>query len=151
MDRQVDAVELGYFVNEVQERGAVMCVSTGGSGIALDSPSNVATCKFNTASGQLPLGLLMNDFVNIDLTRTPINWYKDQAVSGDKATLLTKGWIVTNLVIGNPVAGQLAVVASGGYVSGIAQPITNVVNFPVVGRFRSGLSEEGYARVNIDL
>lgn len=151
MDRQIDAVEVGYFVNTVTERGLFVSVFTNGSGVALDNPSNVATVN-NVASGSLPLGCLLNDFVNLDLTRTPINWMKDQSQIGNKATILTKGWVVTNKVNGTPVAGDDAVLDASGFIKPFAPGFdTNVSVAPRVGRFRTGLDESGYARVYVDL
>lgn len=153
MDRQIDAVEIGYFVNAVQERGYVVSESTQGSGIALDSPTNVAAVAA-TASGILPLGILLNDFVNIDLTRQPINWMKDQAQIGNKATILTKGWVITNAITAGqtPTAGQDAILDVSGLLKA-ASPgkNANVAANPKVGKFRSGLDENGYARVYVDL
>jgi hypothetical protein len=152
MDRLVDATEIGYFLNEVAERGSVVVVSTGGSGVALDSPTNVATVA-TSPSGQRPLGILLNDFVSVDRTRIPINWLKDQSASGDKCTILTKGWCVTNKVLGTITAGNIAYLAESGNLRGAANTaaITNTANQPFVGRFRSGKSEDGYARVYVDL
>ncbi len=151
MDRQVDAVEIGYYLNEVAERGVVVGVSTAGSGIALDNTANVATVSA-TASGIRPLGILLNDFVNVDLTRTPINWFKDQSQIGNKCTILTKGWIVTNKVQGTPQAGDVGVLgASGNLVAVTLGTNINGATNPFVGRFRSKKSEDGYARFYVDL
>lgn len=150
-DRQVDAVEVSYFLNEVALRGNVVCVSTAGSGTAMDNVNNVATVK-GTSSGALPLGILLNDFINVDLTRFPINWHKDQSVSGDKASILTKGWVVTDRVQGTPTAGQLAVLGSSGTVAGLSPGGTwNEALNPKVGRFRTSQDADGFAKVYIDL
>jgi len=153
MDRQIDAVEVGYYVNAVTERGLFLCASTNGSGVALDNPSNVAAVV-NSQSGAQPLGCLLNDFVNLDLTRVPINWMKDQAQVGNKATILTKGWIVTNMITTGslPAAGNDAVLDASGLVKPFARgKDTNSALNPRVGTFRSGLDESGYARIYVDL
>lgn len=158
MDRQVDATEIGYYLNEVAERGNVVCilagavsgVGTAGSGVALDSPLNVATVVA-ASSGVTPLGVLMNDFVNLDLSRTPLNWMKDQSQVGDKCTILRKGWCVTNRLTGAPKGGQLAVLSSSGTVAGVALGTLGTAAAPLVGRFLTGISEEGFARLLVDL
>lgn len=150
MDRQVDAVDITFFLAEVAERGVVVSVKTGGSGIAMDSPKNEATVAASSQNAR-PLGLLMNDFVDVDPTRIGVNWMKDQHRIGDKCTILTKGWIVTNKVVGTPVTGQLAVLASSGHLAPVAVGTADSANAPIVGRFRSGVSEEGFAKVYIDL
>lgn len=150
MDRQNDAYELGYFLNQEAERGCILSVATGGSGVALDSPANVATVA-GAASGQRPLGVLMNDFVNSDPTRVSRNWFKDEHRPGDKCTILTKGWVVTNFVTGNVAAGDTALLGPSGTLVGAAPGTATTTGAPRVGQFRSGKSEEGFAKVYIDL
>jgi putative N-acetylmannosamine-6-phosphate epimerase len=150
MDRQVDAVDISYFLNEVAERGVIVSVNTAGSGVAMDNPSSLATVA-GASSGSKPLGLLLNDFVNVDQTRQEVNWFKDQQQIGDKCTILTKGWVVTNKLVGSPTAGQLAAVASSGSITGVAVGTGSTANQPIVGRFRSSKDEAGYAKVYIDL
>ena len=150
MDRQVDASELGYFVNEVAERGNIVSIQTGGSGIALDSPANVAYVAAG-ASGVKPLGMLLTDMVDVDVTRQSVNWFKDQSQIGSKASIMTKGWVVTNRVTGTPTAHQLAALGPSGTVTGVAVGTASAATAPIVGTFRSGLSEEGFAKVYIDL
>lgn len=150
-DRQVDAVELRYFLNETAAKGNVLVVSTAGSGVAMDSTSNLATVAANS-SGTKPLGILLNEFVNVDQTRYPLNWHKDQHQQGDKCTILTKGWVVTNRITGSPSAGQWAVLSSSGTVTGVAPHAnTNEVANPFIGRFRTSIDEAGYATVEVDL
>lgn len=150
MDRQINATEIGYFLNEVAERGVFLTVSTGGSGVALDSTKNVATVSA-VASGNAPLGVLLNDFVNVDQTRTYVNFLKDESVVGNKCTILKDGWIVTNKVLGTPAAGNLAILAESGNLRGIANvnANTNAAAFPVVGKFLSSKDQDGYARVQV--
>lgn len=151
-DRQINATEIGFFLDEVANRGVVVSYGSVGSGVALDSTRNVATVAA-VASGTKPIGFLLNDFVNIDRTRQPLNWHKDQHASGDKCTILTKGWVVTDQVAGTPTVGQAAVLYNGGQVSGITLPVStwNQSSQPLVGRFLSSKDENGFARVQVDL
>lgn len=150
-DRQVDAVELGYYLNELAVKGQILSVKTYGSGVAMDSVKNVATVAANS-SGNAPLGMLLNDFVAVDLTRFPINWHKDQSVSGDKASIMTKGWAVTDQVTGSPAAGNYAVLTSSGQVMPVALGAAwNEAANPKVGRFRSTVDANGFAKLYIDL
>jgi Arc/MetJ family transcription regulator len=41
-------------------------------------------------SGKVPVGLLLNDMVNIDLTRQHLNQHKDEVQKGGKVTLLKR-------------------------------------------------------------
>jgi len=145
-DRQIDAVEIGYFINEVAEKGLIVVPLTAGSGIALDSAMNVATVAAS-ASGNYPLGMLMNDFVSIDVTKQYLNYHKDQSILGSKATIMTKGWAVTNKVTGTPAGNQTAVLTASGYVTTGTVSATT----PAVGRFRSKVNADGFVRLYVDL
>lgn len=152
-DRQVDAVEIGFFLNEAAVKGKVLVAPTaGGSGVALNAAQNIATVA-STPSGQKPLGILLNEFVIVDQTKQYINEYKDQSISGDKATILTKGWVVTDQVVGNVHPGDKAVLFNNGTVSGITGELItwNRVANPQVGQFRSGEDQNGFARLYVDL
>ncbi len=150
MDRQEDAYELSFFLNEVADRGNIVSISTAGSGIAMDHPSNLATVA-GAASGQKPLGFLMNDFVNTDATRIQRNWFKDEHRPGDKCTILTRGWVVTDRITGTPTAGQLAALGPSGTVTGVNIGTPQSAAQPIVGRFRTSKSEEGFAKVTVEL
>lgn len=149
-DRQVDSVELGFFINEIADGGEVLSVSTTGSGVALDPSTNVAT-KAASSSGAVPIGLLLQEVVNLDLTRTPVNWHKDQANTGDKVTLMRKGWGVTNKLTGTITVGEAVLSSSGTLASKAVDGTHNEAQNPTVGRFVSAKDEAGYAKVYIDL
>ena len=63
-------------MNEVGEKGEVLVFSTGGSGAAMDDASAVVTTPSTDPSGEQLAGILLNDVVNLDLTRQHINWQK---------------------------------------------------------------------------
>jgi hypothetical protein len=144
-DRNELDTEVTYFMNETASRGAVVSVSTQGSGSAMDSASSVATVAAE-ASGSLPLGVLLNDVVNIDQTRQHLNWHKDEVQQGGKVTILTKGFVVTDQISGTPTAGQVAYVADSGKISGSQDGTA-----PAIGRFLSKKDADGYAKVSINL
>ncbi len=146
-DRLVESTEIGYYLNETAAKGKVLVVSTAGSGVGLDNTKNVATVSANS-SGTKPLGVLLTEFVSVDQSRFPINWHKDQANSGDKAAILTRGWVVT----GTPVAGDFAILSSSGTVATLAPAAAwNQAANPKVGRFRTIKDQDGYARLYVEL
>ncbi len=150
-DRQIDHVSIRYFLDEVSEKGNVLVVSTAGSGIALDNSANLATVAGNS-SGNRPLGILLNEFVNVDQTRQPVNWHKDQSQQGDKCSILTKGWVVTDRVTGAINAGDHAILSSSGTVAALAPGAAwNEAANPKIGRFRTGLDHNGFATLYVDL
>jgi hypothetical protein len=151
-DRQVDSVEVGYYLNSATSQGVIVSISTAGSGIALDDPNSLLTVPASS-SGAKPVGMLLTEVVSLDLTRTPINWHRDQINIGGKVTVMTKGWAVTDQLTGTPTAGQRAVLSSSGAITGIAYGSTtyNEAANPDLGRFRSTKNENGFAKVYIDL
>ena len=98
-DRNVVQDDISFFMNEVTERGVVVVydVNTAATGAAMDDALAVVTLPTGGVSGSRSAGLLMNDMVNIDLTRQHINWHQDEVQLGGKVTLLKNGWVVTNM------------------------------------------------------
>ena len=150
-DRHELATDISFFMDEVASRGGIACISTGGSGAALDQ-AGAKVSYVADASGAVPAGLLLNDMVNLDLTRQHINWHKDEVQKGGKVTLLTQGNVVTNMIYpgDTPTAGGLAYVAHSGYIAAANKDNTLGVG-AVVGRFISTKDEDGYVKVAVNL
>jgi hypothetical protein len=153
-DRSVLDTDISFFMNEAATRGGVASVSTGGSGAAMDQGEALVTYAA-LPSGAVPVGLLLNDMVNIDLTRQHLNQHKDEVQKGGKVTLLRKGYVVTsNLEGASPSAGDPAYVAHSGNLatSDLSSDDTDDDGSTrLVGRFLSGVDQDGYAKVYIDL
>lgn len=147
--------EVGFFVNSVAEAGGIVCgpsgLGTPGSGAAMDNANQVAEYA-TSASGRYALGVLCNTFVNKDLTQRTLNPYKSERQIGDKATIINKGWVTTNMLVdgfsANVVPGQPVYLGASGKLT------TNSV-WPQygmqVGRIMSKADQEGYVKVRIDL
>ena len=153
-DRSTLQTDISFFMNEAATRGGVVALSTGGSGAAMDQGAALVTYAA-VPSGKVPVGILLNDMVNIDLTRQHLNQHKDEVQKGGKVTLLQKGTVVTNNLEGtSPAAGNLAYLAHSGNLSTsyiIADSSDHTGSAKVVGRFLSGVDQDGYAKVYIDL
>ena len=87
-DRIEDYVDVSFFMNSVAERGGVAVHVTSGSGVSMDDASAVVAYAASQ-SGTVPAGLLLNDVVNLDLTRQHINWHRDEVQVGSKVALLS--------------------------------------------------------------
>tara|TARA_Y100000385_G_scaffold279086_1_gene328304 strand:- start:683 stop:1174 length:492 start_codon:yes stop_codon:yes gene_type:complete len=153
-DRSTLQTDISFFMNEAATRGGVVSISTGGSGASMDNGAAVVTYAA-LPSGKVPVGLLLNDMVNIDLTRQHLNQHKDEVQKGGKVTLLQKGTVVTSNLEGtSPSAGSPAYLAHSGNLS-IADLSNDTTDTDgstrLVGRFLSGVDEDGYAKVFIDL
>jgi len=147
-DRIELQTDVSFFMNSTATRGGVASVSTAstGVGVAMDDADAVVAYAA-VASGAKPVGVLLNDVVNLDLTRQHINWHKDEVQQGGKVTLLQVGQVTTNLVSGTPDPGDVAYVAANGY---IGNDSDSGANAPV-GRFLSAKDSDGYAKVAVNI
>jgi hypothetical protein len=142
-----DAVDISFFMNATGERGGIVVAVTGGSGTAMDSSEAVVAYPTGQApSGTIPVGLLLNDMVNYDLTKRHINKHKDEMQVGGKCTVLRRGMVVTNLISGDPTAHAKAYYDEVGHLTA-----TDVGSAPSVGRFLSTKDADGYAKVEINI
>lgn len=97
-DRKItDGFDISFFMNETGEKGEVLVFSTGGSGAAMDDANAVVTTP-GTVSGCRPAGVLLNDVVNLDLTRQHVNQHKDEVQLGGKVAMVRHGVILTNVI-----------------------------------------------------
>lgn len=147
-DRIELQTDVSFFMNSTATRGGVASVvtATTGVGVSMDD-ANAVVAYAATASGAKPVGVLLNDVVNLDLTRQHINWHKDEVQLGGKVTLLQVGQVTTNMVVGTPAPGDVAYVAGTGYISTDSDSGNNAP----VGRFLSGKDSDGYAKVAVNI
>ena len=158
-DRHELETDISFFYNEgTATRGGVVVLDTVGSGAAMDHAAakvKYATANYGNYADAVPVGLLLNDVVNLDLTRQHINWHKDEVQKGGKVSLLRKGWVVTNSVdsASSITAGQTAYASSGtaGNLTYKAPSAEDERHRLVVGRFLSKADEDGYVKVAINL
>lgn len=144
-----EATDISFFMNATGERGGIVVLVTGASGEAMDDADAVVNYPTGQApSGLLPIGALLCDVVNIDLTRQHLNQYKDEVQLGSKVTLLRRGVIVTDVVDtgDTPAAGQKAYFNSYGEFTS-----TDPGSGPVVGQFLAAKDADGYAKVEVNI
>lgn len=150
-DRYELQTDISFFYNEgVATRGGVVVHDTAGSGAAMDQGVNLVKYAAVDSATDVPVGLLLNDVVNKDLTRTHLNFYKDEVQKGGKVTVLRKGWVVTNSVDGTPAAGDVAYASDtvAGNITAVSPGSSGVL---VVGRFLTSKDADGYCKVEINL
>ena len=152
-DRHELDVDISYFYNAgTAERGGVVShtgTSVGGSGAAMDQANALVSYK-QGAADVIPVGVLLNDVVNLDLTRQHINWHKDEVQKGGKVSVLKKGYVVTNMIEGTPnTAGEPACLGDGD--AGKIEPCDGSGTDVTIGRFMSLADEDGYYKVEINL
>ncbi len=141
--------DISFFMNEVAEKGGIVVGSTYGSGAALDQ--SVALCTYaSQPSGKLPLGVLMQDMVNKDLSQTHLNGFNGEVQKGGKVLLSPVCTIHTNMIYpGLTIAApQSAFVGPSGLFQNV---YVNDVATPAVGYFISNKDEDGYAKVRVQI
>lgn len=158
--------DISYFMNAVAERGGVVTYLSGGSGAAMDDANATVAPSGATQSGQIPAGLLLNDMVNLDLTRQHINWHKDEVQLGGKVTVLTHGEVTTNVITTGVGASLPTIGAAAFFTNETFNSRTNtyvltplgVINGAAaglgttrVGTFKSIKDADGYAKVEINM
>jgi len=145
-DRIELLTDVSFFMNTTATRGGVVSVNvaTSGVGVSMDD-ANAVVAYAAAASGSLPVGILLNDVVNIDLTKQHINWHKDEVQVGGKVTLLRNGQVTTNFLAGTPAAGAKAYVGANGNIG------TSSTNAVQIGQFLSATDADGYAKVSVNL
>ena len=141
-DRVEHLTDLSFFMDETATRGQIVTHSSDGSGASMDD-ANAKVIKA-TGTGDNPAGLLLNDVVDLDLTRQHINFAKDEVQKGGKVLLLRRGTVVTDNVAGTPAAGAKA------YFTADAK-ITSAAGSVQIGRFLSAEDADGYAKVEINI
>tara|TARA_Y100000592_G_scaffold22227_1_gene34466 strand:- start:8748 stop:9239 length:492 start_codon:yes stop_codon:yes gene_type:complete len=152
-DRYEESTDISFFYDDdTATRGGVVVLDAAlASGAAMDQGGNKVKYKTATAT-DVPVGILLNDVVNKDLTRTHLNQHKDEVQKGGKVTIMTRGWVVTSNITGSPTPGQVAYAdsATKGNISvlaGTAQASGNLA----IGRFMSNKDADGYAKVYVNL
>jgi len=149
-DRHELDVDISFFMNETGEKGQIVVISTGGSGAAMDQAQALVTVAAATATN-IPVGVLLNDVVNLDLTRQHINFHKDEVQQGGKVSLLKKGYIVTDMIAGTPAAGAIAFLDDADTGKFATEDEVADTKYSQVGRFMSIKDEDGYCKVEVNL
>jgi len=163
-DRFILQTDISFFDNDTSSAESSTSVVRGGivsdngplaSGAAMDQSQAICTYQANP-SGVYPLGMLMTDVVNYDLTRQRQNPWREEVQTGMKVTIMRKGWGVTDWIYPGhtPVPGAKAYVGHSGYLATVNVATDNSdvngVN-KIVGQFLSAKDEDGFAKVEINL
>ena len=144
-DRIEHLTDISFFMNTVETRGGVASFVSGGVGVSMDDADAVVGYAA-AASGAVPAGVLLNDVVDLDLTRQHINWHKDEVQVGGKVTLLRVGQVTTDKVDGDPSAGDAAYVGNSGEIS-----TSSGTGVTKIGTFLSGKDSDGFAKVSVNI
>jgi hypothetical protein len=142
-DRIEHLTDISFFMNTTAERGGVVSFVSSGVGVSMDDAD--AVVDYAEACTGVPAGVLLNDVVNYDLTRQHINWHRDEVQVGGKVTLLRIGQVTTDLIDGDPVAGDAAYVGPSGLIALDCEGATKI------GTFLSGKDADGFAKVSVNI
>ena len=149
-ERVILETDITRTCESVASRGVVLVESTFGSGVALGASAGEADLVANP-SGYKVVGLLLNDVVDIDQTRYHRNFHKDETMITERCTLLRKGRVTTDKIIGTPAFGDTAYLDSSGNLTPTAHATGGLVAKPKVGQFVGKKDENGFAPVDLNL
>ena len=155
-DRVELLTDVSYFMNNATastiERGGVVSVVTSGSGVSMDD-GNAVVAYSAVGQAALPVGILLNDVVNLDLTRQHINWHKDEVQKGSKVTLLRQGQVTTDMIAtaAAPGVGSGVYIGASGLLTTVAVATSGVSNGISCGRFLSSKDADGFCKVDINI
>jgi hypothetical protein len=132
-----------FFMTEVAEAGIVVNMDAPG-GAGMDNPD--ATVSIPVGPSGAPAGVLMNDVVDLNLTRQHLNQHKDEVQVGNKVTILKRGVVRTNALKSGdtPDAGDPAHYTNDGEFT------SSVTTSDQVGVFASPVDDEGYVEVEVN-
>lgn len=133
-----------YFMNVVAEAGIICNISSPG-GAGMDNPA--ATLFIPTGPSGHPAGMLMNDVVNLDLTRQHLNQHKDEVQIGNKVAIMKNGYAETNMLKGGdtPNAGDACYYTTLGVVT------SSVTSSNRIGTFAGPVDSDGYIGVELNI
>lgn len=147
-DRFEGIQSIEFFMDQVAERGGVVVgvTSSTGTGAALDQFASQVEYAAD-GSGRYPVGVLLADVVDLDLTKTHPNWHKNQQQKGSKVALLRDGWVLTDMI----ASGDAPALGSGAYLGANGLFTTDSTAGPKVGAFESAVDSDGFAKVYVKL
>jgi hypothetical protein len=146
-DRIEVLTNISFFMNTTAERGGVVsAVGSGGVGVSMDD-SDAVVQYASSVSGSKPLGVLLNDVVDLDLTRQHLNFHQDEVQVGGKVTILRQGEVTTDMLVSgvDPSTGDAAYVGANGLIG------TSSTNAVRIGQFLSGVDDNGFAKISVNI
>lgn len=137
--------DIRHYMNATAERGRIVIYDTSTTGLGDMDDAN-SYVKMSTGAEGVPAGVLMNDVVDVDLSRFRLNAHKDEVQKNSKVTLWKRGMVRTNVLKSgdNPAPGAAAYYTTSGQ-------FTTTNTSVQVGRFVSGKDAEGYIDVAVNL
>jgi hypothetical protein len=146
-DREEFHYDIRWYMDQTAERGGVVCLQTADSGGNPGGMNNVVTYAA-APSGRRPVGVLLYDVVDIDVSRQHVNPYRMQALIGTKVATIKDGWVNTNMIVGteNPVGGEPAYLGPSGLFS-----LTSTAGAAPIGQFLTSKDQDGFASVRVEI
>ena len=130
--------------------GQILVHKTSGSGVALGDSRSVSEVSASS-SGKVVTGVIMHKVVDIDETVRHRNYHNGEMLINEPCNQMTKGWLVTNILVGTPTVGAIAYLSSSGYLTPTVDANGGIVATPKVGRFDSIKDANGYCKVLVDV
>lgn len=150
-DRDIQHTNIDFLVSTVAEPGQMLVYGTQGSGVLLGKDRRGYAGVVANPSGYKPVGAVTHPYVTNPESVYHRNYLKSEQIVGEPGSLVDQGWFITNKIIGTPTAGAPAYLSSSGNYTPTLHATGGLTATPLVGEFKGGLDEDGYAPVKIKL
>ena len=145
--RQIFQDNIKYALNEVTERGKLVCIVAGTT-----ADGEVTALAVPTGTAVQVVGMLLDDVEDMNYDRHGEFRQRSVVDVGSQVGIAVKADLETDQITGTtPVAGNDAYLAVSGLISA-DQADDGLGNLaPRVGWFQSGLNANGFAAVHLDV
>ena len=145
--RQQVWTEVHFALNEVAERGKIVCIDAGTT-----ADGEVTGLATPTGLNVYPVGILLDDVESMNYDRHGEFLQRMVVDVGSVVGIAAKGDFETDQITGTPTAGAPAYLGASGLIS-TTQLLDAVTgkNAPLIGYFRTTTNANGFALVHIDL
>lgn len=143
---RIEEITINYFIRGSSERGRIVELLPERQMIDGNSYEEVQAGRHDG----VPIGVLLEDVVNVDLCKTPIHHWSHTTVPGSKVTILQRGVIVTDQISGKGWEENPSCVGKKVYYTRNGKFTLYRVSKPV-GICMSRKDENGYVQIRITL
>lgn len=140
LDQALNRTNLRFFCDDVVAKGSVVELADMHPGV---SGETFPVVRPGYHSGQ-PMGVILNDVVNKDLTRCHLNWNSGEVQVGGKVSICQEGWLTIGSFDNHVKAGSIIYYDKEGL------PTTRDTGRSI-GRAMSSSDADGFVQVRVQL
>lgn len=136
--------DVSYWFTRLAERGGIASLNK-------DQPyseKGMFAVSYNTNVCQ-PVGMLLNDVINIDLCKTPLY---NAVYQRSKVYLAKTGAFITDQIVGDPQPGNIGILYQNGQILVWDYPkLPKSMRRYYVGKFLTKKDQDGFAKFSVEI